>query len=352
MKKRVRTKNLYVMKNNLLSEKLVFNGDSVAPTRLRLCSYDANEVNVWEGCSADELEAHLTPKHINWLQIYGFGDTETIRRICTFFGIDFLVMQDIFNSEHPSKVEEHDTYNLIIAKQITEDDVLHIGIVQGDMFVLTFQERSNGFFDDIVQAIRNNALKFRSRQSDYLLTVLLNSIAANYMSVVRSIGDDLDDLESELLSSTADRDIGVQIQTLRRRYMVLKRAATPLREQYQRILLRSDSPLIHKANRVFLNDVNDHLSNVAQSVDICRETLSSLMDLYISNNDLRMNDIMKRLTIVSTIFIPLTFLAGVWGMNFKYMPELEWRYGYAAAWAVMIVVGVVVYLFFQSKKWR
>lgn len=339
------------MKNNLLSENLVFNGDSVVPTRLRLCSYNTGEMAVWEGCSADELETQLAPKRINWLQVHGFGDTETIRRICTFFGIDFLVMQDIFNTEHLSKVEEHDTYNLIIAKQITDDDVLHIGIVQGETFVLTFQERSNGFFDDVVQAIRNNALKIRSRQSDYLLTVLLNSIAANYMSVARSIGDDLDDLESELLSSTVDRDIGVQIQTLRRRYMVLKRTATPLREQYQK-MLRGDSPLIHKVNRVFFNDVNDHLASVAQSVDICRETLSSLMDLYISNNDLRMNDIMKRLTIVSTIFIPLTFLAGVWGMNFEYMPELGWHYGYAIAWAVMIVIGVIVYLFFQTKKWR
>ena len=238
------------MKNNLLSEKLVFNGDSVAPTRLRLCSYDANEMSLWEGCSADELETQLVQKRINWLQVCGFSDTETIRRICTFFGIDFLVMQDILNTEHLSKVEEHDTYNLIIAKQITADDVLHIGIVQGETFVLTFQERSNGFFDDVIQAIRSNALKFRSRQSDYLLTVLMNSIAANYMSVARNIGDDLDDLESELLSSTVDRDIGIQIQTLRRRYMVLKRTAIPLREQYQR-MIRGDSPLIHKANRVF-----------------------------------------------------------------------------------------------------
>ena len=125
----------------------------------------------------------------------------------------------------------------------------------------------------------------------------------------------------------------------------------PLKEQYSR-LFRSDSSLLHRVNRPFFNDVNDHLLNVAQNIDICRETLSSLMDLYISNNDLRMNDIMKRLTVVSTIFIPLTFLVGVWGMNFRNMPELEWEHGYILAWGVMIVIGFVTYLFFRTKKWR
>lgn len=125
----------------------------------------------------------------------------------------------------------------------------------------------------------------------------------------------------------------------------------PLREQFQR-LLRSDSGLVRKASRPFFNDVSDHLQNAVQLVEGCRETLSSLMDLYISNNDLRMNDIMKRLTIVSTIFIPLTFLVGVWGMNFERMPELHWRYGYAAAWGVMLVVGVAAYFIFRAKRWR
>ena len=123
-----------------------------------------------------------------------------------------------------------------------------------------------------------------------------------------------------------------------------------IKEQYIK-LLRGESTLMHKMNRAFFNDVNDHLQFVLQTIEICRETLSSLVDLYISNNDLRMNDIMKRLTIVSTIFIPLTFLVGVWGMNFKMMPELDWRYGYCFAWALMIIIGIMVYAFFRKKKW-
>ncbi len=124
----------------------------------------------------------------------------------------------------------------------------------------------------------------------------------------------------------------------------------PLKDQYSRLLL-SDNELLTKNNRVFFNDVNDHLQFVLQTIEICRETLSSLVDLYISNNDLRMNDIMKRLTVVSTIFIPLTFLVGVWGMNFKMMPELDWKYGYLTAWIIMIIVGWIGYWFFKKKKW-
>ena len=132
--------------------------------------------------------------------------------------------------------------------------------------------------------------------------------------------------------------------------MKVKRDVYPLKDQYNR-LLRAENLLMHKANRAFFNDVNDHLQFVLQTIEICRETFSSLVDLYISNNDLKMNDIMKRLTVVSTIFIPITFLAGVWGMNFEFMPELDWRYGYLMAWALMIIIGGGIYLFFKKKGW-
>ena len=147
--------------------------------------------------------------------------------------------------------------------------------------------------------------------------------ARNEVVVINSEGKKL---ETELLASTDSKETGSRIQELRHRYLQLKQTVLPLREQYARIL-HSDSELFHKSVRPFLNDVNDHLQYAAQQIDLCRETLASLVDLYISNNDLRMNAIMKRLTIVSTIFIPLTFLVGVWGMNFRRMPELEWKYG-------------------------
>ena len=307
------------------------------------------------------IKGTLNSDRINWLQIHGMKDTETIREICSHFEIDFLVLQDILNADHPTKIEEHDKYIVLILKifypnEHKEEDELdellqqQVCLILGNNYVLTFLEKETDFFDDVSSALRNDVLKIRSRQTDYLLSVLLNSIMGNYISTISSIDDALEDLEEELLTITSGDDIGIQIQALRRQYMLMKKSILPLKEQYIK-LLRAENLLIHKVNRAFFNDVNDHLQFVLQTIEICRETLSSLVDLYISNNDLRMNDIMKRLTIVSTIFIPLTFLVGVWGMNYKWMPELEWQYGYLFAWIVMAIIGIIVYLYFRKKKW-
>lgn len=350
---------LDAMKNNLLSEHLVYNGESETPTHFHLCTYDAKS---FEETSADDfasIEQKLLPGRIHWLQIHGLRNTETVRRVCAHFQISFLTMQDILNVGHPSKIEERESYNVVISKlsavPTDEEDgdirQTHLCLVQGNGFVLTFMEEENRFFDDVVQAIRGNILKVRERNSDFLLSVLFNSLVGNYVSVVSRIDDDLEELESALFENADDRDTGIRIRLLRKQYLVMKQTVYPLKEQFSR-LLHSDSVLLQKNNRAFFNDVNDHLLYVVQTIDSCRETLSSLMDLYISNNDLRMNDIMTRLTVVSTIFIPLTFLAGVWGMNFKWMPELDWRYGYLLAWGIMLVLGVAVALYLKRKKWK
>lgn len=349
------------MKNNLLSEKLIYTGDSQTPTHIHLCTYNTTEMQEKSGNTFQSVKDTLDNTQINWLQVHGLKDTEAIREICSHFEIDFLVLQDILNANHPTKIEEHDKYIVLILKLFypnvhKEEDELdellqqQVCIILGSNYVLTFLEKETDFFDDVNAALRNDVLKIRSRQTDYLLSVLLNSVMANYISTISSIDDALEDLEEKLLTITEGYDIGVQIQALRRQYMLMKKSILPLKEQYVK-LLRAENLLIHKVNRAFFNDVNDHLQFVLQTIEICRETLSSLVDLYISNNDLRMNNIMKRLTIVSTIFIPLTFLAGVWGMNYKWMPELDWRYGYLFAWFVMGIIGIIVYLFFKKKNW-
>lgn len=348
------------MKNNLLTEKLTYTGDSLTPTHIHLCTYNATEMQESSGDTFQSVKNTLDNTRINWLQVHGLENTETIRDICSHFEIDFLVLQDILNANHPTKIEEHDKYIVLILKlfhpdrqeENGPDELLQqqICLILGSNYVLTFLEKETGFFNDVSIALRNDVLKIRSRQTDYLLSVLLNSIMANYTSTISSIDDALEDLEEELLTITDENDIGIQIQSLRRQYMLMKKSVLPLKEQYIK-LLRAENLLIHKVNRAFFNDVNDHLQFVLQTIEICRETLSSLVDLYISNNDLRMNDIMKRLTVVSAIFIPLTFLVGVWGMNYKWMPELDWQYGYLFAWIVMAIIGIIVYLYFKKKKW-
>lgn len=339
------------MSNNLLSEKLVYNGDETGTTRIRLVSYNA--AGVAESVPADlSVPVSALPTDaVHWVRVNGLQDTERIRILCTAFGVDFLVVQDILNIEHQSKVEEYADFDFIIAKHFADDNITHVGLIQGRNFVMSFADCEEAIFDGVMKALTDNVLKIRTRTSDYLLTVLLNTLVAGYASVASSLDSELDELEIELISSTDDRDSGARIQTLRRRYIDLKSAVQPLKGQYTR-LLRTDSGLVRNATRPFFNDVNDHLLYVLQSLDGCRETLSSLMDLYISNNNLRMTDIMKRLTIVSTIFIPLTFLVGVWGMNFEFMPELRWRYGYLVAWIIIIVTAAAVVIIFRSKRWR
>ena len=348
------------MTNNLLSERLVYTGVSQTQTHLHLCTYNAEEVQEQSATDFQTLAKSLNSEHTNWLQVHGLSNTETIREICTHFEIDFLILQDILNAEHPTKIEDHEEYMVIITKLFSpckkkEDELCELKqqqvcFILGRNFVLTFLEDETDFFDDVSTALRNNILKIRGRQTVYLLSVLLNSVIGNYIAIVSAIDDSLEDLEEELLSITEGKDIGIQIQSLRRQYMTMKKMVLPLKEQYVK-LLRAENQLFHKANRAFFNDVNDHLQFVVQTIEICRETLSSLVDLYISNNDLRMNDIMKRLTIVSTIFIPLTFLVGVWGMNFKIMPELEWEYGYFFAWGLMITLGIIVASYFKKKRY-
>lgn len=343
------------MNNNLLSERLSYNGSSKTVTQMHLCTYSEESVEETHARKFSTINEKIKPGAINWLQVRGFDNTETVRQVCEHFEIDFLVMQDILNVKHPTKIEEHERYTVLILKVFgynRKGDLSQqqISIIQGTDYVLTFAENKTDFFDNVTEAIRGNVLKIRTRQSDYLLSVLLNNVMGNYTATISEVDDALEDMEEELLTITDKTDIGIQIQERRRQYLMMKKAIFPLKEQYVK-LLRAENLLVHKVNRAYFNDVNDHLQFVLQTIDICRETLSALVDLYISNNDLRMNDIMKRLTVVSTIFIPLTFFAGVWGMNFKFMPELGWEYGYFGAWVLMLVVAVIVYIFFKKKKW-
>lgn len=339
------------MNNNLLSESLNYTGGKETGTRISMCRYSPAGVEACGDIDVDGLDGCMREGSVSWFHIAGLSDEKKVGKLCEHFCIDRLVVQDVLNASHPSKVEMRERFNVIIAKLCTDGGMFHEAIIQGPSFVLTFSESSDSLIvKEVLKALDEDSFRIRSRQSDYLMAVLLNGVVAVQLEEIGAIDSALDDLESDLLEGTGGKDVGARLQLLRRRYLSLKQAALPLKEQYPK-LMRSDSPLLHEANRAFFADVGDHISNVAQKVDICRETLSSLVDLYIANNDLRMNDIMKSLTVVSTIFIPLTFLVGVWGMNFEFMPELSWKWGYPLAWVLMVLIGIGVYVLLKVKKW-
>ncbi len=342
------------MKNNLLNDSPVYTGRSRISTHLHLYNYSVEGCNEAIIHTFKELPPLLEKEEIHWVQIHGLNHTQTIREICEYYHIDFLVLQDILNSNHPPKIEEYPNFNLAILKllHLKKDEIIshQVCLIQGKNFLLTFLEQEGDFFDPVAQALYENVLHIREHGTDYLLSVLLNQIIGSYNALLNDIDEALEDMEEELLSITKNTDIGARIQSYRRQYLVLKKAILPLKEQYSK-LQRSQSSLIKEESKIYFNDVYDHLQLALQTVEICREILSSLVDLYISNNDLRMNDIMKRLTVVSTIFIPLTFIVGVWGMNFKYMPELDWEYSYFGAWILMVIIAIVVSIYLKKKDW-
>lgn len=342
-------------KNNLLSEQLNYIGTGCTPTHLHLCSYNAESIYLRDGNNIDELRPFLRKNAINWIQIHGFRNTEEIQNICQYFKVDFLTAQDILNSKHLTKIEEHETYNVVLLKLLSSSEDTYLPqqmvIIQGDNFLLTFMERETDFLSDINDALEMNVLKIRTRQSDFLLSVILNSVMASFMSIISDFEDGLEDLEEQMLSPDQNELPGIEyIQQYRRNFRLIKKCIMPFKEEISK-LLHADNELLHKTNRPFFNDVNDHLQFVLQTLEGCRDMISALVDLYLSNNDHRMNNIMKQLTVVSTIFIPLTFLAGIWGMNFQWMPELNWRYGYLFAWALMIILVTAIYFYFKRKKW-
>lgn len=343
------------IKNNLLNERLKYNGIEETRTNIELYSYTTEAVE--RKVIPYNTNINLSDKNTShWIRIDGLTDGEVIKEITKQFNVGHLLTQDILNIKHLAKIEEHEDYILLVLKYFNcQDEELslipnQISIVLGTNYLISFSEKPHSFMDDIVEAIELDTLRVRKRGVDYLLSVILNSIIANYTTAILHINDTLEDLEEELLTISSDTTIGAQIQTNRKQYIQIKKAILPLKEQYAR-LLRSNEKLIKPITKIYFNDVNDHLQFVLQQIEICRETLASLVDLYISNNDLKMNNIMKQLTIVATLFIPLTFLVGVWGMNFTNMPELNWKYGYIMAWVIMFIVGVVIYIYFRRKKW-
>ena len=296
------------------------------------------------------------PDQINWFEVSGLTNADAITRIVKDFGLHNLDAKDILTPQHVVKVEEYKGRMLIVLNSCYYDvnnemRSEHISILVANNTVITFTESNNPVFEAAHKALLSNMLNIRKKGSGLLLAFLLNTIIANLVESASKVEEILEDIEETLLDPKNDQgNMGSLIQQHRHEYMIIRKNSLPLKDQFSK-LLRTENGIITPDILPIYNDLQDQLQFVIQTTESCREITSSLVDLYISNNDLRMNAIMKRLTIVSTLFIPLTFLVGVWGMNFKIMPELDWRYGYFIAWAVMIATGVLTWLYMKRKDW-
>ena len=265
------------------------------------------------------------------------------------------MLEDILNTDNRPKTEDYGNYVFVIANMLSLDEKKNgilkeqISIVFGPNFVFSFQEKEGHVFDTIQDRIRINKGRVRKMKADYLAYLLLDAVVDHYFVVLETLGERIEDLE-EVLVSNPTQESAHTLYHLKREMISLRRAIWPLREVVSG-LQRSESPLIRPETGLYLRDVYDHTIQVMDTVETQRDMLSGMLDIYLTSVSNRMNEVMKVLTIIATIFIPLTFIAGVYGMNFKFMPELEWRWGYAVIWIVMLAICLFMLIQFRRKKW-
>jgi magnesium transporter len=336
---------------------LVYTGEQAAgKVEVTLIDYDEQTFEERTLQSMDECAVYKAKPTATWINVEGVNNPVLIEKIGECFGLHRLVTEDLMNVVQRPKVEDYGEYLFVVLKMLTYDEKdgrivpEQVSLIVGENFLLSFQEGVKGdVFPLIRDRLRAGKGKIRKMGVDYLAYSLLDALVDGYFVILERLGERIDLLEEELITRPA-RSIMEQLYQLKRELLFMHKAVWPLREVVS-ALVRRESPLIREATTPYLRDVYDHVVQAIDSVEIYRDMLSTMLDLYLSSVSNRMNEIMKVLTIIATIFMPLTFLAGVYGMNFKHMPELEWKYGYFGLWGIMIGIGVGMYFYFRRKKW-
>ena len=297
----------------------------------------------------------VEPYLVNWYDIRGLHDVSLVEKIGHTFNIHPLVLEDILNPHQRPKFDGYESGFFIVSRAISLDSesikikTEQIAFYVGQDFVISFQEDENDTFSGVKERVRSARGKIRFKKADFLTYALLDNIVDHYYHVLDGIEEVIDDLEDEILSDV-DGDTKSKIHHLKREMLTLRRSVTPLREAINRFA-KTDSDFVQETTQLFLRDLYDHTVQVMDAIETYRDTLTGLQDLYLSEISFKMNNVMQVLTIIATIFIPLTFLAGIYGMNFKYMPELEWENGYFVFWGLMIVIALSLLYFFKKKNW-
>jgi magnesium transporter len=292
---------------------------------------------------------------VTWINIDGLHQVEILEKLGECYGFHPLVLEDILNTDQRPKIEDYGEYLYVVLKMIDQgnqsNEILteQISLILGPSFVISFQEKEGDVFDPIRERIRSGKGRIRKMGADYLAYALLDSIVDNYFIVMEKLGERIEFLEEELVK----RPIPETLQTihhLKREMIFFRKAVWPLREVIGS-LERGELPLVKETTRIYLRDVYDHTIQVIDTIETFRDMVSGMLDIYLSSVSNRLNAVMKVLTIIATIFMPLTFIAGIYGMNFKHMPELEWKWGYPTVWIAVILIGVSMLIYFKKKGW-
>ena len=335
---------------------LVYVGEKrVETAAISVIDYNEAEFNEGVVAKPSDCRQYLTRDSVTWINVTGLQDTGLLEKIGGVFSIHSLVLEDILNTGQRPKLQDHDDYLFMTLKMLYRGQgngeivAEQVSLILGRNYVLTFQEIEGDVFDIIRDRIRTAKGRIRKMGCDYLAYSLLDAIVDNYFFVLEDLGDKIESVQEKAIERP-DPETLQHIHKLKREMVFMRKNLWPLRELVGG-LDKSESELVGNALKPYLRDVYEHTMQVIDNVELLRDTLSGSLDTYVTMVSNRMNEVMKVLTVIATIFIPLTFIAGVYGMNFEHMPELKWRLGYAAVWGVMICAGIGMAIFFKRRKW-
>jgi len=306
----------------------------------------------------EELRSNLQEQAagVTWLHIEGLHDIRLMEQMGDLYRLHPLTLEDILYTDQRPKMEDFGNYIYIVLKDFSLPPDMggqllpeQISVIFGPHFLISFQEKQNPLMEPIRERIRSARGRIRKAGADYLAYTIIDAIVDQYFILLEKLGESIESLEDQLVTQPG-RDTLHAIQNIKREMLYLRKSVWPLREAVS-ALQRTDSPLMDTATDLYLKDVYDHTIQIIDTVETYRDMLSGMLDIYLSSVSNRLNEVMKVLTIIATIFMPLTFLAGVYGMNFKYMPELEWHWGYFMVWGIMISVALSMIRYFKRKKW-
>jgi magnesium transporter len=305
--------------------------------------------------SAEALAALRDAEGLLWVDVNGIHDVDLIGRIGQVFGLHPLLLEDVVNAHQRPKFESHGEHLFLVLKMLLRNDVTgviemeQVSVVIGSGFVVTFQERERDTFDPVRRRLSDPATKVRQHGADFLAYALVDTIVDNYFAVLESTGDRIEELE-DLLVESPDQETLREVYRVKRSLVELRRVVWPLRDALA-IMGRGDNPLIQASTLPYLRDVQDHTLRVIDTIETYRDMNATLVEMYMSGASHRLNEVMRVLTVIATIFIPLTFMVGVYGMNFDVLPELHWWWAYPALWLAMMAVAGGMLVFFRRRRW-
>ena len=271
------------------------------------------------------------------------------------FGLHPLVLEDVLNTGQRPKFEDFEKHFFVVLKMLSYNEELQaveneqVSLIVGENFVISFQERVGDVFEQIRERIRNAKGRIRKAGADYLAYALIDAIVDSYFAILERISEKIESMEEALVGDPSEKTLH-QIHSMKREMISLRKSIWPLREVVSG-LQRSESSIIQETTGIYLRDVYDHTIQIIDTIESLRDMVSGMLDIYLSSISNKMNAVMKVLTIIATVFIPLTFVAGIYGMNFELMPELKWKYGYAAVWCVMLIMAAIMFGYFRRKRW-